>query len=73
MIQRAAVFILLLTASLDTFCRDLPLDRIKLPPGFKISLYADDVPGARSMALSPDGTLFAGTRGSRVYALPNRN
>jgi len=54
------------------FGRDLPLDKIKLPPGFKISLYADDVPGARSMALSSDGTLFVGTRGSKVYALPNR-
>ncbi|MFZ2300586.1 MAG: PQQ-dependent sugar dehydrogenase [Gallionella sp.] len=73
MIQRAAVFILLLTASLFACARDLPLDRIKLPPGFKISLYADNVPGARSMALSPNGTLFVGTRGSWVYALPNRN
>ncbi|MCR4299863.1 MAG: PQQ-dependent sugar dehydrogenase [Gallionella sp.] len=53
------------------FGRDLPLDKIKLPPGFRISLYADNVPGARSMALSPDGTLFVGTRGSKVYALPN--
>ena len=73
MVKNLAVFILLLTASLSASARDLPLDRIKLPPGFKISLYADDVPGARSMALSPDGTLFVGTRGSRVYALPNRN
>ena len=73
MVKNLAVFILLLTASLSASARDLPLDRIKLPPGFKISLYADDVPGARSMALSPDGTLFVGTRGSRVYALPNRS
>ena len=72
MVKRLAVFILLLAASLAASARDLPLDKIKLPPGFKISLYADDVPGARSMALSPDGTLFVGTRGSRVYALPNR-
>jgi len=72
MIQRAAVFTLLLTASMAASARDLPLDKIKLPPGFKISLYADDVPGARSMALGPDGTLYVGTRGSRIYALPNR-
>src|SRR3989338_11717334 len=72
MIQKTAIFILLLIASLATSARDLPLDKIKLPPGFKISLYADNVPGARSMALSPDGTLFVGTRGSKVYALPNR-
>ena len=73
MIQRAAIFILLLTASLTACARDLPLDKIKLPPGFKISLYADNVPGARSIALSPDGTLFVGTRDSKVYALPNRS
>jgi glucose/arabinose dehydrogenase len=62
---------LLLAASFSACGRDLPLDTIKLPPGFRISLYADDVPGARSMALSPDGTLFVGTRGDKVYALPN--
>lgn len=68
----AAIFILFLAASPRAYCRDLPLDTIKLPPGFKISLYADNVPGARSMALSPDGTLFVGTRGDKVYAVLNR-
>ncbi len=58
---------------LTAFSRELPLDTIKLPPGFNISLYADNVPGARSMTLSPDGTLFVGTRGDKIYALPNRN
>ncbi len=67
-----AAHLLLLATCLDAFCAELPLDRIKLPPGFRISLYADNVPGARSIALSPDGTLFVGTRGSKVYALPNR-
>jgi len=57
--------------SLPALCRELPLDTIRLPPGFRISLYADNVPGARSMTLGPDGTLFVGTRGDRVYALPN--
>lgn len=71
MIQRAAVFILFLTASLVASARDLPLGKIKLPPGFTISIYADNVPGARSMALSPDGTLFVGTRGDKVYAVLN--
>ena len=32
---------------------DLPLDRIKLPPGFEISVYAE-VPGARSLALGDE-------------------
>jgi len=46
------------------------LDKIKLPPGFKISLYADNVKGARSMTLSPKGIVFIGTRSEgKVYAL----
>jgi len=46
------------------------LDDIVLPPGFTIEVYSDEVPGARSMALGEDGTVFVGTaRGGRVYAL----
>jgi glucose/arabinose dehydrogenase len=45
------------------------LTAIRLPAGFEISLYAE-VLGARSMTLSPSGTLFVGTqRGGRVYAI----
>ena len=35
-------------------------NEISLPPGFKIGVYASDIPNARSMVLSPDGTLFVG-------------
>lgn len=50
----------------------LPLGRIALPPGFRIGVYAAEVDNARSMALSPHGTLFVGTReDNRVYAIPN--
>ena len=52
----------------------LPLDKIKLPPGFSISIYARDVPDARSMTLSPNGTLFVGTRrAGKVYAILDRD
>jgi len=53
----------------------LPLDRIKLPPGFTISIYAYPVPGARSLALSPKGALFIGTRdkSGKVYAAVDEN
>ncbi len=44
------------------------LDRINLPAGFSIALYARDVAGARSMTLGNDGTVFVGTRG--VYGDP---
>ncbi|MGA2191939.1 MAG: PQQ-dependent sugar dehydrogenase [Nitrospirota bacterium] len=51
------------------------LKYIKLPPGFHISIYSDKVPGARSIALGDKGTVFIGTRGSKVYALidPDKN
>jgi len=52
----------------------LPLEKIKLPPGFHIEVYAKDVPNARSMALSPNGILFVGTRNAgKVYAVIDRN
>jgi hypothetical protein len=66
--------LLMLSFSLPAVARDLPLDNIRLPPGFSISIYADNVPGARSMALGSNGTLFVGTRGEgKVYAVLDRN
>jgi hypothetical protein len=47
-----------------------PVDRLRLPPGFGIEVYAR-VPGARSLALGSRGTVFVGTlQAGRVYALP---
>lgn len=52
----------------------LPLEQIKLPPGFEISVYASGVENARSMTLSPNGTLFVGTRSAgNVYAIVDRD
>lgn len=46
------------------------ITNINLPEGYKIELYADSVVGARSMSLSPSGTLFVGSMGEgNVYAL----
>lgn len=48
----------------------LPLESIQLPPGFSIEVFTDKVPGARSLALSPGGTLFIGTQAAgKVYAV----
>lgn len=53
---------------------DLPIHLIKLPPGFKIEVFAEGLKNARSMALSPNGTLFVGTRKvGNVYALRDEN
>ena len=52
----------------------LPLEKIKLHDGFEIQVYADEVKNARSMSLSPNGTLFVGTRSDdKVYALIDSN
>ncbi len=49
---------------------DLPLDQLKLPEGFEISVFADSIVNARSLCYSPNGTLFVSTRSEgNVYAL----
>ena len=46
------------------------LSEIELPDGFTISFFAEDVTGARSLAQSPGGTVFVGTRDAGlVHAL----
>lgn len=49
------------------------LDKIKLPPGFSINVYAE-VPNARSITLSPSGILYVGNRSEdNVYAVVDEN
>lgn len=49
------------------------LERIKLPPGFRIDLYAI-VPDARHMAVGPQGIVtFVGTRKTEVWAVTDRD
>ena len=49
------------------------LRNIKMPPGFKIDLYAV-VPDARHMAVAPNtNMLFVGTRKTTVWAVTDRN
>jgi glucose/arabinose dehydrogenase len=48
------------------------LKNIKLPPGFKIDLYAV-VPDARHMAVGPStGIVYVGTRKTKVWAVTDR-
>jgi glucose/arabinose dehydrogenase len=48
----------------------VPLDRIALPPGFSIAVYAEGVQSAREMALGDRGTVFVGSRqGGQVFAV----
>src|SRR6266850_8488543 len=47
---------------------------LSVPPGFRIDVYAADVPNARQMALGPPGVVFAGSMSEgKVYAVVDRD
>ena len=53
--------------------KELPVDKLKVPAGFKVEVWVDGVPAARSMALGDKGTVFVGNRQAKnVYAVVNR-
>ena len=64
-----------LTAAVAQGTKVPQLDKITVPKGFKIQIYRDSLAGARSMALSPSGILFVGTRYDNgcVYALVDKD
>src|SRR5258708_38992444 len=58
--RRSLLALFLLSTAVPTWAADLPLDKIKLPPGFRIEVAAR-VENAREMALGARGTLFVGS------------
>jgi glucose/arabinose dehydrogenase len=51
----------------------IPLDKIKLPAGFKAEIWSSGHPGARTMVMGDKGTMFMGTRViGRVYAITDK-
>ncbi len=55
--------------ALTEYAKTLPLEKIKMPAGFSIEVFAE-VNNARSMAMSPEGTLYVSNRnGDKVYAV----
>jgi glucose/arabinose dehydrogenase len=66
----AFAFALVAALATQTALAAIELERIKLPPGFEISLFAANVREARSMALGDKGTLFVSSRtAGNVYAI----
>ena len=56
-------------AAFTNYSKSLPLEKIKMPAGFKIDVFAE-VDNARSLAISPSGTVYVGNRnGDKVYAV----
>jgi glucose/arabinose dehydrogenase len=51
----------------------LPLDKLKVPKGFKLEVYAAGVPNARSLRLGDKGTVFVSNRVlDKVYAIVDK-
>lgn len=78
-VRRFLLTFVLLPLGLSVSCAQNPaldeaqsprLGQISLPEGFVIDVFASEVDGARSLAMSDGGTLFVGTRDEgKVYAL----
>jgi glucose/arabinose dehydrogenase len=52
---------------------EIPLDRIRLPEGFKAELWAHGLPGGRAMARGSKGKIYVGTRQiGRVYEVTDQ-
>lgn len=70
----AGLFLLTSGLALSANAPRAVLQQLHVPDGFKISLFADNVPNARTLALGDNGIVYVGTRqeGS-VYALQDTN
>lgn len=47
----------------------VPVESVRVPPGFHVEVLTDAMPAAREMALSPAGILYVGSRAGKVYAM----
>ncbi|MDP4836582.1 MAG: sorbosone dehydrogenase family protein, partial [Burkholderiales bacterium] len=45
-----------------TKAADVPINKIKLPPGFKVEVWADSIPGGRAITEGENGKYYVGTR-----------
>ena len=70
-----SLLLIFLTVVTILEAKELPIDKIKLPSGFSIEIFSDNVPNARSMIISDEGTIFVGTRdgSGKVYAILDNN
>jgi glucose/arabinose dehydrogenase len=58
-----------LLAAMLAHSQSLPIEKIRLPPGFAIEVYAAGLRTARGLAFSENGTLFVGSWNGEVYAV----
>jgi glucose/arabinose dehydrogenase len=54
--------------------KDLPVNTLKVPAGFKVEVWVDGIPEARSLALGDKGTVFVSNRNAKsVYAVTSKD
>ena len=52
----------------------IQVDKLKVPAGFKVEIWAHGMPGNRMMTRGDKGTIFAGTRAiGKVYAITDKD
>src|SRR3954465_7035666 len=47
--------------------KDLPVNTLKVPAGFKVEVWADGIPEARSLAMGDKGTVFVSNRNATAF------
>lgn len=53
--------------------KELPVNTLKVPGGFKVEVWAEGIPEARSLALGDKGTVFVSNRNAKnVYAIVDK-
>tara|TARA_B100000767_G_C19773717_1_gene541424 strand:- start:1407 stop:2513 length:1107 start_codon:yes stop_codon:yes gene_type:complete len=65
-LKKLLFFCLLGTLNIDIFAST---EKLKLEPGFKISVFADNLDSPRQMVEGSDGTIFLGQRSGQILAL----
>ncbi len=53
----------------SVFAAPIPVEKLQLPPGFEVSVYASGLETPRQMALADNGVVFVGSMHDKVYAL----
>lgn len=77
--KKSLVLLLLVAAAFygcqsDADTGEQVLEKLTLPEGFSIEVFADNIPNARAMALSPNGIVYVGSRSAgNVYAVVDTN
>jgi glucose/arabinose dehydrogenase len=59
---------------IPTSADKLPIAKFKVPPGFKVEVFASGVPNARSIRIGDKGTVFVGSRlVDKVHAITEKD